>query len=656
MGLALRTLLAACAGVAAFGAWLLFGDPPFLADHAWTAGILQRAAHGPREILDHVARWGFGALVMNTGLLALLLWTRRAWLVRDADVRAASPPPAARWPFTLVVLAAVGAAVLVALPRLDQSLWDDEAQSIATAVHGRYREAADGSLRFESLPWWKTLWHYRTPNNHVPYSIAARIALDAHAAASGTPEHLLDERVARLPALAFGASSLAALALFLRRLGYAAAGVLAAWLLALHPWHLRYMSEARGYSLLLLGVSLLLWLWARTWERGTWRRWGLFGAAQLGVLWTYPAAATFVLALNAAAAFEAARRGRAQLARLGVVGLAGAMIWLQMMGPTLPQFADYLREDRFRTVSGSYGASVLSHLLVGAPVGHLPADPRYPELRGLAATRPVAFWGVVALAGLAAAGGAVALWRRGVRHRLLLLPLLLPAPATWLAAWLRDSYLMERYVLYALPCTTALVCVGLTAPFTGSRARWRAGIATALAFTAAFAWLTQPVRHALRARSFQPIRESVVLTRGTPDPLSPAAAHPLTASGYSHPRYYDPRLRRLRDADALQALMERADRESRPLFVNEEDADGLRTHAPQVASLVLDSGRFREIAVLPAFWRAKTRHVHRYLGDASGAATATYMSPSQSRRSAPSGSSSTEQSAAKASVARRSGS
>ncbi len=51
----------------------------------------------------------------------------------------------------------------------------------------------------------------------------------------------------RVPTLLVGMLSVAAVAWLLLECGFPLAGAIAAFLLALHPWHLRYATEARGY-------------------------------------------------------------------------------------------------------------------------------------------------------------------------------------------------------------------------------------------------------------------------------------------------------------------------------------------------------------------------------------------------------------------------
>ena len=89
-------------------------------------------------------------------------------------------------------------------------------------------------------------------NNGVPYSLAARAAYD-FAVSRGWARAMLPAEVPlRLPALLAGLGSLVVIALLARRWGGAWAGMIAATVAAVHPWHVRYSTEARSHSLVLL--------------------------------------------------------------------------------------------------------------------------------------------------------------------------------------------------------------------------------------------------------------------------------------------------------------------------------------------------------------------------------------------------------------------
>jgi len=71
--------------------------------------------------------------------------------------------------------------------------------------------------------------------------------------------------------------------------GYARAGLLAVLLLALHPWHIRYSTEARGYTLMLLFFILTVWalMAGRPRDEPLRRHWLLFALASFLAAWSW---------------------------------------------------------------------------------------------------------------------------------------------------------------------------------------------------------------------------------------------------------------------------------------------------------------------------------------------------------------------------------
>jgi uncharacterized membrane protein len=93
-----------------------------------------------------------------------------------------------------------------------------------------------------------------------------------------------------------------ALGIFLRKYVSALAGVVAAWLLALHPWHIRFTSEARGYSLLLCIIPIVLYFWLRAIRQNEWRWWLLYSGSQFALIYCYPGSLYVLIVLNGATA------------------------------------------------------------------------------------------------------------------------------------------------------------------------------------------------------------------------------------------------------------------------------------------------------------------------------------------------------------------
>ena len=119
--------------------------------------------------------------------------------------------------------------------------------------HRRHREAVGRGdptrLEFEPAGWIDTLWYYNKPTNHVLYSVLSRFSLAAWRAITGAAPSEWDEFAFRFPTFVAALLSVLGLGLLVHDLGFPRAAPAAAWLLAIHPWHVRFGGEGRGYAL-----------------------------------------------------------------------------------------------------------------------------------------------------------------------------------------------------------------------------------------------------------------------------------------------------------------------------------------------------------------------------------------------------------------------
>ncbi len=106
----------------------------------------------------------------------------------------------------------------------------------------------------------------------------SRVALDSWRAVARPKGLPFREDVVRIPSFIFGILSVGALSLLLWRLGYRARGVIAAFLLALHPWHVRYASELRAYSMMLFFLPMCYVALIEALNSGRWRWWIAYAA------------------------------------------------------------------------------------------------------------------------------------------------------------------------------------------------------------------------------------------------------------------------------------------------------------------------------------------------------------------------------------------
>jgi hypothetical protein len=423
-------LVLATVGLAALAHVLLAEDP-------WSSGAVERVdLRGFTVQGDAIPFVWCASLLLALVAGALALGARR-WLgpLEVEEAPASAPRPRVSRAFLLAVAGAVCVCAALAVPRLDLGMWDDELYSARHSMVGRYRMAGD-EARFVPVGWRETLWHYRMPNNHVPYSLAARVVAKGSLAALRPAERLRIEVPLRLPALLFGLAAIVATALLLLRLGFPAAGAVTAWILALHPWHVRYASEARGYALVLLLVPLLYLALVAVLRRGCWRHWIAFGGLQLLLLWTWPAALPVLVLANLVLVAVQARRARGvalrvQAVRQAVVGIAGAALFLELMLPNLIQLVGYTAWKQRGAMGLSWWREVAAHLLAGTPWRHRPPQAITPELAALFDASPACFTALAALATGAVLLGAARLAHRHGTLGLGLVAIFLLSPPWW---------------------------------------------------------------------------------------------------------------------------------------------------------------------------------------------------------------------------------
>ncbi len=598
---------------------LVAGDKP------WSEGLVERIADGhPPRPIDYARYYRWWIALANAALLAGLLATARRWAGAPDPAPCAdlAPSPEGRRWLWVGVLVAVALGAWMTWPRMSLSFWDDEQYTVRRSVDGLYVLQADGEVRFREVRSRDTwLYTLNRPNNHVPFSLAARASLAGWRALARPELRFADEAAVRLPAWLFGMGAIAAAGFLLGRMGMPRAGVAAALCLALHPWAIRYASEARGYSLLLLCIPLLCAALLEVLRTGRWRAWVALGGVQVLLLWVYPGGAAILGVANAALVVETWRRRRGsaalrdQLTRWAVASALAAGLFMTLMGPNLFMFLFHIEWDR-DVLDARFLREVASHLLAGVAWGVRRFQEHYVEGRDLLAATPRLFGAIVWTSCAAAALGALRLCRRPGGW-VIACVLVLPAPLTLVGVALRETLIHEWYVIFALPSVAILVCTGADAVFAGVRPPRLAGSLSATllaALLAGHAVLTAPVRHALRTRSVQPTREAVLLTRPHLDPHSRENREILTVSWARTPFYYDPNVRKIGTAEQLHQLMAEADRSGRPLYVNVGRPHQAIKRHPDLKALVERRDLFEPVATLYGFEPRGHMEIHRYRG------------------------------------------
>lgn len=576
--------------------------------------------HLPFEYFAAVYCW-WGGLIALAGVGALYL--ARSWWLQPFDIATLQVQPSPRWFWPLVGSAMLLTAVMGSM-RLSQDLWDDERKTVQQFVQGDYRPRDDGGVRFREFGWGRPIFNYREPNNHILHSIFARASVDTWKLFCGKDSAPFSEAALRLPAFLFGILSVAALALLLKELGMARAGVAAAFLLAIHPWHIRYASEARAYALVLCLLPLLLVAWLRAMRGGAWRWWCAVAACEFGLLYAYPVTIYPVGMLNVLTALLLATgwagtglggiNFRRWLASSFIMSLLLAWLFL----PCLPQMALYLAGERATGEMGYWWLrDFFSHLFAGAAwfrSGN--PDAVHPELFAMFARwprlGPALAW-TVSVLGIV---GAVRIATRGWAGASCAIVLLVPAAAAYALAVRGGQFMHEWYLIYLLPGAVASLATGLDTLLLPWRARtWtNVGLAGIVALFAAGYWtLTAKARDWLLTKPLQPMRASVLLTRPTTLPNYPGYEDVITASFNTPPTLYDPHYKKIANREDLIRLLRDSDRRGIPLFLNIGNPWSAAHHHPELYRMVTETPCFEEIATLAGFDPTLDRKVIRYV-------------------------------------------
>jgi len=538
-------------------------------------------------------------------VLVIALFFVRSWWCGRAVKKAAKAAHGGGARFWLWVGAAVLLALVMRWPRMELSLYNDEVYNFRQYIHGKVKTDSEGNERFVRASWMETMWENKA-NNGVLFSALARVFDDAWRPADGRTDGQIIEQALRWPALIPGLLSIGVIALLGRRLFGGAAGVAAAFVLALHPWHLRYSTEARAYGLVILFVALAMFCLVMALRGNRWRWWLGFAACQFLYMYAFAGALYFAVGINAAALVAIIARGsewrRAALGRLVVASLFSAMLYVQLMAPCLPQMAHTI--GTLDSMSGNVGmsqvANMASYLTLGMPM--FDGDPGNTSNPALAKFLPDGLWMLLsALVGL----GIVLFFAALVFKRPGLPRVLLAGNALALLLVLGVSayggtVLHHWYVIYLLPLTALALAAGWAVIWKSRRLHLLAYVLPVLVMLVVW----RPL-YDYRGHSKQSLREAVAVARD---------GGAMVAGFWSDSSAYLLDMRIVREPEDLRRFAAEAAAEGRDLsvvFGHREMAMAQMAECVRVAEgrAELD---FQSVAVLPGLEAAQfTTYVYR---------------------------------------------
>jgi hypothetical protein len=605
----------------------------------WHTGVAKAVAAKKVPPVWDSMLWGWwwaawAVLAIALGLLA----TRRWW--GDAEPATLVVPklgekPVAAWVWwgTLVLLL-VGTLVH-RWPRMQHSLWGDESMAAAEYIQGHYiKAAADaplGPLKFRRVTWLETVFGDRQMgNNHYLFTQLARLSVDRWRKWGGHARHEFSEAAIRLPALVGGLGLLVALAWLGRQLGAPRAGLVAAFLMALHPWHLRYCTEARGYSLMGLFLCLTLGSLITALGSGTWLAWSLFAAAQFLTLYSCKIALYPLVALNLAVAVALWRASRGTgaerlrgLGRWFAVNVVSAMVFLLLYAPCHAQAVaavGKIRQRGLNDLSWPWLRDMLSEALTGTPWKALEPDNPVQVawskiLQGTVATGgPAGQWAGVAgyiLVAAATFWGVRRVWREC-------------RPAAWVvlgffgAAAVSAIHFHEVLEVELLPWywffLTPVLCLVAAIGATAVSDRWR--VAAAAGLVIFFGLATFPLQRLMVEVPYEDFRSAVAASRGRhEEPIRRPGTRVYTCWLWRSSQLYDPRAdTQVRTLPMLNQRIRAARRAGAELYVVIGYPWLSASLTPSVYERVTNSAMFQKVADFPAQVPRHTLTVYRYVG------------------------------------------
>ncbi len=563
----------------------------------------------------YVAVYGPQAMYLNSALCLLLLavgpWATRTL---EAPSPETPPAPAGQRKFTLSLLALIiVASAIWQAPRLHHSLWADEATSMWKFTVGEYNRNADGQMEAKPVSAEYRQFCLKTPNNHMLYSTLAGLVHQAFFHPSTDPQApYFSEPLLRIPALLAGLAALAAVLWLAQEMGCREIGLVAVALLALHPWHVQYAGEARGYSLILALVPASLAAALVALRSGRWRWWLAYAFLQVMMVDTWPLAVDVVLLTNVLVVAMLATRywGTRDLwthgGRWAAASVIGGMVALQLLWPALPQLQQFMQEQATDTpFQWSFLQEATCALFTGSRWDNI--DPENPWLISWSlqvAQHPwlaggsLMLWAALLVAGVVrlARQAGPARWLAGL---FVVLPLLLIVHLC-----LRRSVFLPWYWIPALPGAVLLIAAGTQ--WLVERWQW-----SALGIIALYAATMLPQHFHLRAAPLQQNREAALLTRYVINPTHPDyGKDAMTAYVGKFFRGYDCEITEIKTAPDLTAAMAQAASAGLPFSVNASRLNLLGTEGPALRAILDDPAQFTKLPTLYGTEWESTRWVY----------------------------------------------
>ncbi len=611
-------------GLAFLTAWLLL--PP----STEAAANIQESLRNHKMIQpeDSVAVYLPKALLVNLGLCVLLglaWWRGRRDLSSSLDGCTQNITSGNRRQLWAVVGATMLLSGVLNAPRLRVSLWCDEVITMRDFVVGKVRRLKkNDKLHVEPVRWADTVFGYWRPNNHVLYSMAARLSHEALPKSDSRTASYFNEVSLRMPAYLAGLAALPMLAALALRMGWPHAGMVSVILLALHPWHVRFGTEARGYAFLLLLTPALLLCLVEGARTGRWRWWLGSGIIAFLLLYSQPLSLYIILpavlsgSLLVLTHWKSGRDRITILTRLVAGNLLGAMLALPLMLPLLPQVKPFMaaRSTAWQ-MDLQWLRDALAEMFTGVVWNKYdPSNPYTRPWEQVFDAHPWVVGGGILLMGVVLLAGVIVLWRRGMVTRCLLPALLLPPLLLSLMGVMKGLLVVQYYLVIGLPGLLLVMAAGTawlakaSLPPT-TRTRWIPTMACGLACIP-FGVATHHQREIMRKLPLEPRREAASVMHETLNLKDPQFDVVISA-GFWPDKAYDPMVQAVGSIEEIQDLAKSAVEKGRPFYVTCTQYKATRWDTyPEAFGFVENSGLFERVATLYGTWEQFSIVVYRY--------------------------------------------
>ncbi len=548
------------------------------------------------EVLIQTGLWWGGLTSLSICLLLLVF--SRWWLLRLQSPGMLKLPSVSMITFWVPLLLAIIVAGGLSWQRLGVSLNGDELYNLRRYIMGSYKLDEQQQPVFKATDWQDAWFENRGADNHIPYSLAARTSLKAWQLMAGSDDKHFKELALRLPAWMAGIAAIAGLAVFLWVAGFPRAGLIAAWLAAVHPWWLRYATEATGYSLAALWIPLTCATALLALRSGRWRWWLAWAACQFLLLLSVSDTLVFIVLLNLGLAITLLMRWRLSANPLPLqfrrylAGLGISLVPLALLlGASTYQIIRYLVVDRVAQPMGwPWLQDAWGYLATGMPWnGANYNSPLIITFESLAGWPPA--WLVASLMLLLAILGA---------HRLATsqrtgavacaAALLLSGPLVYALASDNEFFLLKRYLFFYLPGVLAFVALavdGSTVLLGKLQVPKMGTLALPFVFVAVFAWVTQPQRQIVLNHPKENLQAVASAIHGDRDPQLVSSSEVLRGHVWSSVSHYDPWSRNTPFESDLLALMHEAIASNVPMYYSFGYRARAMTEAPVKAAVEL---------------------------------------------------------------------